>query len=82
MTIQSTPMAPRVVFSGDLVAAHIDGQQSAARFVRMLGCCLSRGDELCDLLAIDAMDISPERRAYLNGLLRQIQTNLELGGVQ
>lgn len=77
MTTQNAPMAPQVVFSGDLVAAHINGQQCAARFVRVLAGSCPHGGELSQLLAIDSMDVAPERRAYLNGLLRELQKSME-----
>jgi hypothetical protein len=77
MTAQTTQNDAVKVFPSDFVAAHIQGQQKAEQYISSLSYTCPSGNELCNLLGIDAMEIPQAQKSYFTGFCRTIQKALE-----
>lgn len=69
-----------LVESGEIVEAHIRGEQRASQLIAHLSDTISNGGELSNFLAFCAGRAgSPTGAAFLNGAARRLQKALERG---
>ena len=66
-----------VIHSGDIVRAVLEGERTAALLIENLAIYHFPGDNLYGLICLYAQQFTPEADAFLRGLLRRIQQELE-----